>query len=116
MCEWRPAREIGQSCRAVKCRLTSLIHRLRTLTPADDPIGVAIRVIIRRTDRRKETREQNLRSCVETNPRRLRRIIHRDMGPSQPENKLPPCWALCVFVFVFVIIFIFVFVLRNSEP
>src|SRR6476620_3488069 len=110
MCEWRPPREIGQSGRAVKCRLTSLIHWLRTLTPADDPIGVAIRVIIRRTDRRKETREQNLRGCVEIKPRRLRRIIHRDIGPPQPESKLAARWALCLFVFVFVSVTVF----RNS--
>ena len=59
------------------------------------PIGVAIRVIIRRTDRRKETREQSLRSCIEINPRRLRRIIHRDIGPAEPETKLTARWALC---------------------
>ena len=40
---------------------------------------------------------------------RVRRIIRRRIWPVQPENKLTPCWALCVFVIIFIFIFLFLY-------
>ena len=44
----------------------SLIGSLRRLTPTDDSIGVAIRVVSRRTDRHKEADKQTTRPALST--------------------------------------------------
>ena len=88
MCKRRAARLVSQSARPVKRCLIGLIRSLRSFTPTDNSIGVAVRVITRCTERCKKACDHRLGSCIEINTGRLRNETHKDIGPAETETKL----------------------------
>src|SRR5689334_5248717 len=97
MRKWGPARQIRQPGGAIKGAFIGLCKRFRSCTPANHAIGVAICVLIGRTESLKKTCQKILRSRVKIDPGGFRGKINRDLGPPQPKAESSTGRAHVVF-------------------